>query len=93
MATWWLAQFVACVWIAEVSTRGLVMNHPNAQELALTLTLRAGLMLGASFAGNLFLLLAVQAAAGMGRVFRAVRWGRFLIDGAVVAGILAWRNV
>jgi hypothetical protein len=91
VAAWWVGQFVACVWIAETWTGMLVMHQPNTQERALTVTLQLALMFGASFAGNLFLLLAVQAAVGSGRLFGAIRSGRYLIDGAIVASVLGWR--
>jgi hypothetical protein len=92
VAMWWLLNFVACVWIVETWTRQLFLLKPTLEERALTLTLQFGLMFGASFAGNLFLLLAADALFQRGRVFETIRRGRFLIDGVVVGAFIALGN-
>jgi hypothetical protein len=93
LAMWWLLNFVACVWIAETWTRQLFLQKPNFEERALTLTLQFGLLFGASFAGNLLLLLAAETLFRGGRLFEMIRRGRFLIDGVMVGALIAWGNV
>jgi hypothetical protein len=93
VALWWLLNFVACAWIVETWTRQLFLQKPSLEERALTLALQFGLMFGASFAGNLFLLLAAEAVFQAGRVFQLIRRGRFLIDGVMVGALIAWGNV
>jgi hypothetical protein len=93
VSVWWLANFIACVWIAEAWTNQLFLLKPSFEERALTLTLQFGLLFGASFAGNLFLLLAAEAVFQEGRVFQLIRRCRFLIDGVMVGALIAWGNV
>jgi hypothetical protein len=92
VAMWWLLNFAACAWIVETWTQQLFLQKPTFEERALTLTLQFGLMFGASFAGNLFLLLATDAMYRGGRVFETIRRGRFLIDGVMVGAFIALGN-
>jgi len=92
VAMWWLLNFAACAWIVETWTRQLFLLKPTFEERAMTLTLQFGLMFGASFAGNLFLLLAAEAMFRRGRVFEIIRRGRFLIDGVMVGAFIVLGN-
>jgi hypothetical protein len=93
VALWWLLNFGACVWIVETWTQQLFLLKPTLEERALTLTLQFGLMFGASFAGNLFLLLAADAIFQRGRVFEIIRRGRFVLDGVMVGSFIALGNL
>jgi hypothetical protein len=92
VAMWWLLNFAACAWIVETWTRKLFLQKPTFEERVMTLTLQFGLMFGASFAGNLFLLLAAESVFGQGRMFETIRRGRFLIDAAMVGAFIALGN-
>lgn len=92
VAMWWLLNFAACAWIVETWTRKLFLLKPTLEERVMTLTLQFALMFGASFAGNLFLLLAAQTVFPGGRVFEVIRRGRFLIDGVMVGAFIALGN-
>jgi hypothetical protein len=92
LAAWWLTHFVVTIWIAEAAVRLAVIRHANVQEHALQYALQAGFMIGASFAGNLFLILAVRAVSRDLRFVRRVHAARYPIDLVILGALLLFNS-